>query len=138
MAEVRGASRNSADSAPVRRTRRVSHLGVVLLFCSAVFFSINFAQEWWFSRQVQQNVAQLQDRVAHQQAVNAQLQQQLAYYNSKDYIVTQARAYGLVRAGDTLMHVTQLPGPTRVVRVAAQPTAPQESFFIRMLRAIFQ
>ncbi len=138
MAEVRGASRGPVESEPARRSRRASRLGIALLLCSAVFFGINFAQEWLFSRQVQQNVAQLQARIADVNAQNAQLQQQLAYVNSKDYIITQARIDGMVMPGDTLMHVTQLPGPTKIVHVPVHAPTPPESFFIRMLRAIFQ
>lgn len=138
MAEVRSASRGPVENEPARRKRRGSRLGIALLLCSAVFFGINFAQEWLFSHQVQQNVAQLQARIADVNTQNTQLQQQLAYVNSKDYIMTQARADGMVMPNDTLMHVTQLPGATRIVHVPMHVAAPPESFFIRMLRAIFQ
>ena len=136
MAAVRGPSRDTAEAQFVRPSRRVSRLGVALLALSALFFGINFTQEWLISHQIQQRAAQMQARIAATNAQNAQLQSQLAYLSSKEYIVPAARLLGMARPGDTLMFVKHEPPTVRIVRVPVQ--APAEGLFIRLLRAIFQ
>jgi cell division protein FtsB len=137
MAVARGPSHETAAARFVRSSRRASRLGVALLALSALFFGINFTQEWLISHQIQQQAADLQARIAATNALNAQLQSQLAYYRSKEYIIPAARALGMARPGDTLMLVRQGPPRIRIVRVYAQAPA-SEGLFIRLLRAIFQ
>ena len=137
MAAARGPSRETAEAQFVRPSRRTSRLGVALLALSALFFGINFTQEWLISHQIQQRAADLQAGIAATNARNAQLQSQLAYYRSKEYIIPAARALGMARPGDTLMLVKQEPPRVRIVRVHVQTPAP-ESLFIHLLRAILQ
>jgi cell division protein FtsB len=138
MAAARGPSRDTAEAQFVRPSRRVSRLGVALLALSALFFGINFTQEWLISHQIQQRAADLQAGIAATNALNAQLQSQLAYYRSKEYIIpTARRALGMARPGDTLMFVKQEPPTVRIVRVHV-PAPATEGLFIRLLRAIFQ
>jgi cell division protein FtsB len=114
-------------------------VGIVLLALSAVFFGINFGHEWWLSHQIEAQAAGLRQQIAQAEAQNTQLQQQITYYGSKQYIILKARSQlGMVRPGDTLMHVQQLPPRVKIVRIHAQPAAPHESLFIHLLRAIFQ
>ena len=137
MAAVRRASRETSVAAFARPDRRASRLGIVLLALSALFFGINFTQEWLISHQIRQRAADLQAGIVATNARNAQLQSQLAYYRSKEYIIPAARALGMARPGDTLMLVKQEPPRVRIVRVYGQAPASQ-SLFIRLLRAIFQ
>ena len=138
MAAVRRASRDMAEAAVVRPGRRAVRLGIVLLMLSALFFGVNFGQEWLISHQIQQRATQLQARITATNALNAQLQSQLAYYRSKEYIIpTARRALGMARPGDTLMFVKQELPTVRIVRVPVQAPAA-EGLFIRLLRAIFQ
>ena len=137
MAAARGPSRDTAAAPFVRPSRRASRLGVALLALSALFFGINFTQEWLISHQIRQRAADLQARIAATNARNAQLQSKLAYYRSKEYIIPAARALGLARPGDTLMLVKQEPPRVRIVRVNVPAPAP-EGLFIRLLRSIFQ
>ena len=137
MSEVRGPSRPVVEPPPSRR--RMPRVGIALLALSAVFFGINFGHEWWLSHQIEAQAAGLRQQIAQVQAQNTQLQQKIIYYSSKQYIILKARAQlGMVRPGDTLMHVQQLPPHVKIVRVPAQPPAPHESLFIHLLRAIFQ
>ena len=137
MAVVRRASHETSVAAFVRPDRRASRLGIVLLALSALFFGINFTQEWLISHQIRQRAADLQAGIVATNARNAQLQSQLAYYRSKEYIIPAARVLGMARPGDTLMVVNQEPPRVRIVRVHVQTPAP-ESLFIHLLRAIFQ
>ena len=137
MAAARGPSRDTAEAQVVRPSRRVSRFGVALLALSALFFGINFTQEWLISHQIRQRAADLQARIAATNARNAQLQSKLAYYRSKEYIIPAARALGMARPGDTLMLVKQEPPRVRIVRVNVPAPAP-EGLFIRLLRSIFQ
>ena len=136
MAGARVAGRGNPISP--RPAWRRSHLGILLLVLSATFFGVNFSQEWLMSHQMQQNAAALQAHIAAQEALNAQLQNKIAYYSSKDYIVTEARLLGMARPGDTLMLVKPQPATLRTVRVRVPAAAPAESVFIRLLRAILQ
>ena len=138
MPGVRGASRGSPEPLPPRSTRRASRLGIVLLGLSAVFFGVNFSQEWLVSRQVEQSAAALQAQINAQTALNSRLQNAIGYYGSKDYIVTAARELGMARPGDTLMLVKSQPPTIRTVYVRVQPPAPHESFLTHLLRAIFK
>jgi len=137
MAAARGPSRETAEARFVRPSRRASRVGLALLALSAIFFGINFTQEWLISHQIQQRAADLQAGIAATNALNAQLQSQLAYYSSKEYIIPAARILGMPRPGDTLMLVKQEPPRVRIVRVHVQTPAP-ESLYIHLLRAIFQ
>ena len=137
MAAARSPSRGTAATQFVRPSRRTSRLGVALLALSALFFGMNFTQEWVISHQIQQRAADLQAGIAATNARNAQLQSRLAYYRSKEYIIPTARALGMARPGDTLMLVKQEPPRVRIVRVYMQAPA-SERLFLRLLRAIFQ
>jgi cell division protein FtsB len=138
MAAVRRASSETVEAAVVRPGRRASRLGLILLALSALFFGVNFGQEWLISHQIQERAAQLQARIAATRALNTQLQSQLAYYRSKEYIIpTARRVLGMARPGDTLMYVKQEPPTVRIVRVHVR-TPAVEGLFIRLLRAIFQ
>ena len=137
MAAVRRASHETSGAAVVRPDRRASRLGIALLALSALFFGINFTQEWLISHQIRQRAADLQAGIVATNARNAQLQSQLAYYRSKEYIIPAARALGMARPGDTLMLVKQEPPRVRIVRMYVQNPA-SEGLFIRLLRAIFQ
>ena len=136
---VRDASRSASEAAPVRPGRRLSHVGIVLLMLSAIFFGFNFAHEWILSQQIEQTAAQLQQKIDQTNAQNQQLQNQLAYLDSKEYIVPTARArLGMAQRGDTLMRVVVGPPTIHIVRVHEAAPSPPQSLFSRLLRAIFQ
>ena len=137
MAAVRGSSRTTGESASTRSSRPHRRWGIVLLVLSAIFFGVNFAQEWLTSHQVQQQAANLEVQIAQTNALNQQLQNQIAYYQSKQYIIPEARKLGMTRPGDVLMYVKQLPPTHRVVHVKQAAPAPRNSFFTNLLQAIF-
>ena len=138
MAAVRRASHETSEAATVRPGWRASRLGIVLLALSAIFFGVNFTQEWLLSHQIQQRAADLQAGIAATNARNAQLQSQLAYYSSKEYIIPAARALGMAHPSDTLMLVKQEPPTVRIVRVHVQAPVQPQSLFIHLLRTILQ
>jgi cell division protein FtsB len=137
MATVRGSGRVTVESASTRPNRRHRRWGFVLLLLSAIFFGVNFTQEWLTSHQVQQQAANLQAQIAQTNALNQQLQSQIAYFQSKQYIIPEARKLGMTRPGDVLMYVKQLPPTYRVVHVKKAPAPPQSSLFANLLQAIF-
>ena|SRR5947209_5157560 len=137
MATVRGSGRTTVESASTRPNRRHRRWGIVLLLLSAIFFGVNFAQEWLTSHQVQQQAANLQAQIAQTNTLNQQLQGQIAYFQSKQYIIPEARKIGMIRPGDVLMYVKQLPPTYRVVHVKKAPPAPRSSLFANLLQAIF-
>ena len=137
MAAVRGSSRNTVESAPTRPGRRHRRWGIVLLLLSAIFFGVNFAQEWFTSHQVQQQAANLRTQIAQTNALNQQLQAQIGYYQSKQYIIPEARKLGMIRPGDVLMYVKAQPPVYRTVRVPQAPPTHKSDFFANLLQAIF-
>src|SRR5689334_12101197 len=137
MVAARGPSRETAEARLVRPSRRAARLGIALLALSAIFFGVNFTQEWLISHQIQQRAAQLQAGIAAANAQNAQLQNQLAYLSSKEYIIPAARALGMSQPGDTLMLVKQESPTVRIVRVHVRASIGPQTLFIRLLRAIF-
>ena len=135
MAAARGAS--TAPVAPTPSVWRSRRLGVALLALSAVFFGVNFAQEWWVSHQVQQQAASLRQQIGAQNALNAQLQSQISYYGSRQYIITRARQIGMSFPGDTLMQVVQQPTRYKTIRVPAPAQPQSQGFLSGLLHAIF-
>src|SRR5579884_2312348 len=137
MAAVRGSGRTTVESASTRPNRPHRRWGIVLLLLSAIFFGVNFTQEWLTSHQVEQQAADLQAQIAQTNALNQQLQSQIAYYQSKQYIIPEARKLGMTRPGDVLMYVKQLPPTYRVVHMKKAPAGPQGNVFANLLQAIF-
>lgn len=129
------------DGDGITRARRPAwrspRVGVLLLLLSALFFSVNFAQEWWASHQVQQQAVQLQQKIDAATAQNARLQQQLSYYSSKQYVISQARVIGMGRPGDTLLVVNQGPARVRTIYVHAPAQVAPHNIFTRLLHALF-
>jgi len=121
MAGVRGPSPNSFSL--TRPNRRARNIGIALLLLSVVFFGVNYAQKWWLNRQIEQRAAQLQQQINQQELWNAQLQQDIAYYRSKAFIMDQARVLGMSRPGETLISIHWDPVQPRVVRVQAHRPA---------------
>lgn len=138
MAAIRGSSRSAPENPAPRPSRRASHVGAFLLILSGIFFSVNFAQEWWVSHQVQAQVTQLKQQIAQQNATNAQLADQYTYMKSKAYTVAIARKNGLAFPGDKVMYVQQ-PAPHIIYHHATAPApAPEQNIIVKLLSAIFR
>lgn len=126
MKSVRGSTRayNIGSSSGGSRSARWPRTGIVLLLLSGLFFVVNFAQEWLNSNGVKSQAAAMRQQVDMTNRLNAQLQSQLSYRVSKEYVISAARAYGMAMPGDTLMMVTT--GPPRVHTVYVYKPAPQQ------------
>ncbi len=135
MSVVRGQSMSNVVAE--RPSCRASRVGIILLVLSALFFGVNFTQEWWVTHGIEQSAAQLQRDIAATNAHNQQLRDEIVYVQSKEYIRRRARMLGMAEPGDTLAAMVVQQPRARIVRVYQQDPPPRNAV-VSLLRTIFQ
>ncbi|GAC1433169.1 MAG: hypothetical protein NVSMB65_06930 [Chloroflexota bacterium] len=117
-------------------------LGLMLVGLAVLFFGVNFCEKVVTSYQISQHVAALQQQIADANAQNAQLQQQIHYYQTPSYVIATARErYLYQHSGDTVFRIAGsqdswsvpplAPAASPPVRTAAPDEQP---WWARLLR----